>query len=79
MQVGCVVLVVSMALFRSSDATLKTTAPHFRENTVPVENGALHIVVAWRLKHAMFKASVGVALLLLQRVESAFSASHQRT
>ena len=30
---------VSIGTFRSSDATLKTTAPHFREDTVPVEKG----------------------------------------
>ena len=30
---------VSIGTFSSSDATLKTTAPHFREDTVPLEKG----------------------------------------
>ena len=30
---------VSIGTFCSSDATLKTTAPHFRENTVPLDKG----------------------------------------
>ena len=58
LQVGCLVLVVSIGTFRSSDATLKTTAPdfgvcctsHFRKVG---------------FKHAMFKSSVGAAQLLL--------------
>ena len=59
LQVGCLVLVV-FGTFRSSDATLKTTAPdfgvcctsHFRK----VE-----------FKHSMFKSSVGAACAVLVR------------
>ena len=60
LQVGCLVFVVSIGTFRSSDATLKSTAPdfgvcctsHFRKVG---------------FKHAMFKSSVGAALLLLAK------------
>ena len=65
MQVGCLVLVVSIGTFGSSDATLKTTVPDFRENTVPVECAAPHIVAAWCFNHAMFKSSVGAVQLML--------------
>ena len=60
LQVGCLVLVVSIGTFRSSDATLKTTAPdfgvcctsHFRKVG---------------FKHSMFKSSVGAACAVLVR------------
>ena len=62
-QVGCPVLLCQAALFRSSDATLKATESHFRENTVLVEKGAPHIVAAWCFKHAIFKSIVGAIVL----------------
>ena len=60
-------LLCQAALFRSSDAILKATESHFRENTVPVGRGAPHIVSAWWFEHAFFNSKCGCDFALACR------------